>query len=242
MALIGDELRTCVFDPTPYTYEQTKHYILSGGHDIHHLRYVWSEVMQPAPLEIGVESSPPITDVALSENPFLGPVLSFPIFHAQNNLEVFSLLIGEKESIRFRASKDASSANILGSMLIGKRLPIRLDMMGRVSAWYRFKGGGSFLSGHTKMADLPKGTLELHMVPNDTKWVQIEVPSKNIKLVTSVGVALPMLSIIDHLVCWLKLPRTQWKVSVNGHEADYYDILMDFPLNAINSIQLYSQG
>ncbi|MEC7983850.1 MAG: hypothetical protein VX278_01720 [Myxococcota bacterium] len=182
---------------------------------------------------------PPIPDGGLSENPFLGPVLSFPIFHAQNNLEVFSLSIGEGENIRFRASKDASSANILGTMLIGKRLPIRLDMMGRVSSWYRFQGDGDFLSGHTPMSDLPTGTLHLHMVPNDTKWVQIDVPSKNIKLVTSVGVALPMLSIIDHLVCWLKLPRAQWKVSVNGQEADYYDILVDFPMQALNTIQLH---
>ena len=90
------------------------------------------------------------------------------------------------------------------------------------------------------MSDLPTGKLTLHMVPNDTKWVQIDVPSKNIKLVTSVGVALPMLSIIDHLVCWLKLPRAQWKVSVNGQEADYYDILVDFPMQALNTIQLHS--
>ena len=168
-------------------------------------------------------------------------VLSFPMLHTQNNLELYSLAISPKERIRFRASADATSSHILGSMLIGRRLPIRLDMMGRISSWYRFKGGGNFISGHTRMLELPKGTLELSMVPNDTKWVQIEVPSKNIKLVTSVGIAIPILSIIDHLVCWLKLPRMEWKASVNGVEADYHDILADSQLGGLNTLQLYSK-
>ena len=52
LPLVGSEQRTYNCDPTTYTYSQTKDYIMSAGHDIRHVRYVWSKVMQPATMEV----------------------------------------------------------------------------------------------------------------------------------------------------------------------------------------------
>ena len=64
------------------------------------------------------------------------------------------------------------------------------------------------------------------------------IPEKNIKTVTSIGSAIPMLSLLDYLVSWLQLSNEGWSLFVDEVKADYYDILEDFPQQSIHTLTL----
>jgi hypothetical protein len=168
-----------------------------------------------------------IPEKTLMENPFFGPVLEFSPFFEKGEMQNYTLNL-TSHKIRFRAKEDSLSSSVLGTALIGRRIPIRMDPMGRISAWFRFAKKKGFYSGQTKMSQIPKGELSLAIVPNELRWVEISVPEQGTTVMTSVGSAIPMLSIMDHLVCWLKLSGGDWSILVNGQKTDYYDILDDF--------------
>jgi len=170
-------------------------------------------------------------------NPFSGPVLTFPPFSESKNMQTYSLEI-EGQTINFSASPDSLSSNVLGVSLIGRRIPIRMDPMGKISAWYRFAKDEGFYPGSIQMSALPDQSLKLAVVPNRMCWAEIWVPEHSIKMMTSVGSAIPLLSIVDHLVTWLELVGSDWLIMVNGQEANYYDILEDFPTSSTYTIGL----
>ena len=173
----------------------------------------------------------------VEQNPFLGPVLQFSPFFEKGEAENYTLDVGTHK-IRFRAQKDSSTANVLGTTLIGRRLPLRMDPMGKMSAWYRFAKTDGFYSGQTLMSDMQEAELSLVVVPNELRWVEISVPEQGTTVMTSIGSAIPMLSILDHLVCWLQLEQGDWSILVNNMVTDYYDILDDFPIEKTYTLVL----
>ncbi len=52
LSLVGTEVRKSQNGSEFYTYHQTKEYVMQGGYDIRHVRYVWSEHMTPAEMTI----------------------------------------------------------------------------------------------------------------------------------------------------------------------------------------------
>ena len=110
--------------------------------------------------------------------------------------------------------------------------------MGRISGWFRFASKEGFHSGRKPMSQISGEELSLVVVPNELRWVEISVPKQGITVMTSVGSAIPMLSIIDHLVCWLQLSGVGWSILVNKQKTDYYDILDDFPQEATYTLTL----
>ena len=171
------------------------------------------------------------------QNPFSGPLLTFPPFTEKDEIQSYSLQV-DTQHIQFSASAHSPNSNVLGVSLIGRRIPIRMDPMGKISAWYRFAKEDGFYPGFLPMANLPQKNLQLAVVPNRMCWVEIWVPDQGVKVMTSVGSAIPMLSIVDHLVSWLALEGKDWLIMVNDKEANYYDILEDFSTESIYTIGL----
>ena len=177
-------------------------------------------------------------DSGLVENPFLGPILEFTPFFEKGDLNTYILHL-QTHKIRFRAKKDSLSSSVLATSLIGRKIPIRMDPMGRISGWFRFASTDGFYSGRTPMSQISGVELSLVVIPNELRWVEISVPQKEITVMTSVGSAIPMLSIIDHLVCWLQLSGGGWSILVNKQKTDYYDILDDFPQESTYTLTLH---
>ena len=184
-----------------------------------------------------VVPEPQKSDTGLAENPFMGPILEFSPFFEKGELDNYILHLNTHK-IRFRAKKDSLSSSVLATSLIGRKIPIRMDPMGRISGWFRFASSDGFHSGRTPMSQITGPELSLVVVPNELRWVEISVPKQGITVMTSVGSALPMLSIIDHLVCWLQLSGGGWSILVNQQQTDYYDILDDFPQESTYTLTL----
>lgn len=181
--------------------------------------------------------TPQKNETGLAENPFLGPVLEFTPFFEKGELNNYVLHL-DTHKIRFRAKKDSLSGSVLATSLIGRKIPLRMDPMGRISGWFRFASKDGFHSGRTPMSQILGSELSLVVVPNELRWVEISVPKQGITVMTSVGSAIPMLSIIDHLVCWLQLSGAGWSILVNKQKTDYYDILDDFPQESTYTLTL----
>ena len=177
------------------------------------------------------------SNTGLAENPFMGPVLEFSPFFEKGELNNYILHLNTHK-IRFRAKADSLSSSVLATSLIGRKIPIRMDPMGRISGWFRFASADGFHSGRTPMSKILGQELSLVVVPNELRWVEISVPKQGITVMTSVGSAIPMLSIIDHLVCWLQLSGGGWSILVNKQKTDYYDILDDFPKESTYTLTL----
>lgn len=180
---------------------------------------------------------PQKSDTGLAENPFMGPILEFSPFFEKGELNNYILHLNTHK-IRFRAKSDSLSSSVLATSLIGRKIPIRMDPMGRISGWFRFASADGFHSGRTPMSQISGAELSLVVVPNELRWVEISVPKQGITVMTSVGSAIPMLSIIDHLVCWLQLSGGGWSILVNNQKTDYYDILDDFQQESTYTLTL----
>ena len=102
--------------------------------------------------------------------------------------------------------------------LVGTVLPIRTDLTGRVSGWYRVRHAGERLAATLAASEAPDGELSVEHVPNRLVHADIEVvgAAGPVRFVAPVGTAVPVLSLVDHLCAWLELPAGAW----NLHHAD----------------------
>lgn len=115
------------------------------------------------------------------------------------------------------------------SNLVGTVLPVRTDLTGRMSGWYRLQHGTDRLSARTPASEAPAGGLLVVHVPNGLVHADIEVESAAgpVRFVAPVGTAVPILSLVDHLCAWLDLPAGAWTLQHDGETLPSFLILDD---------------
>jgi len=115
------------------------------------------------------------------------------------------------------------------SNLVGTVLPVRTDLTGRMSGWYRLQHGTDRLSARMPASEAPEGGLVVVHVPNGVVHADIEVesPAGPVRFVAPVGTAVPILSLVDHLCAWLDLPAGAWTLQHGGETLPSFLILDD---------------
>jgi len=113
--------------------------------------------------------------------------------------------------------------------LVGTVLPVRTDLTGRVSGWYRLQHGRDRLDARMPASDAPAGDLLVVHVPNRLVHTDIQVESTvgPVRFVAPVGTAVPVLSLVDHLCAWLDLPGGAWALQHGGRTLPSFLILDD---------------
>ncbi len=129
---------------------------------------------------------------------------------------------------RMRLPKNATAAEAIG-WLVGNLVPVRTDLTGRLTGWYRFSSGDNPVPPDTLLdrldGELP---LVLYTVPNDTRLVDLRIEGEpTTRFVSPMGTAVPVVTLIDHITAWLDLsPDTYSLVGPTGPLGPYH-ILAD---------------
>ena len=129
----------------------------------------------------------------------------------------------------------ASSVSEAIAWMLGNIIPVRTDLTGQISGWYRLALGETPIAPATRMSELDvKKTYALYHVPNTTRYADIEVLGAGapVRFVAPVGTAVPVISLIDHLSAWLALPAGEWVLSAEGVPLSGYSILDDVQSSA----------
>lgn len=127
-----------------------------------------------------------------------------------------------------RLPKNATAAEAIG-WLVGNLVPVRTDLTGRLTGWYRFSSGDNPVPPDTLLdrldGELP---LVLYTVPNDTRLVDLRIEGEpTTRFVSPMGTAVPVVTLIDHITAWLDLsPDTYSLVGPTGPLGPYH-ILAD---------------
>jgi hypothetical protein len=102
-----------------------------------------------------------------------------------------------------RLPKEATVAEAL-AWVVPNLVPVRVDLTGRLSGWYRLKVDGKPISAGTRMGALdPEKPLLLYTVPNTTRMVQLSIEGERpVRMAVPMGVAIPVVSLVDHLTVW----------------------------------------
>lgn len=134
------------------------------------------------------------------------------------------------EPMRFRAAAHNTTAEFVSNLLTNRLIAIRTNLAGQLLGWYRFKQSGKIYKGSERMGDLdPRLPIELFCVQNALMWANIEISDKqSIQYRAQVGLAVPILSLIDHLIGVYELEHAGWGLEVNGQVAGIHDILWDY--------------
>ena len=157
------------------------------------------------------------------------------------NAEMFSLLRepGGK-AIRLRLPLKSTVAETI-SFLVGYVIPVRTDLTGLFSGWYRLDQDGKPLSP-TSLMELvdPQKPLLIRSVPNQIAFADIEVVGgpAPARFVAPVGLAVPVACLVDHLEAWLGLPDARWRLHRDGRPLDQHAILADEPCSGMIRLQL----
>jgi hypothetical protein len=116
-------------------------------------------------------------------------------------------------------------------LLIGSLAPIRLTPDGRLDAWYRLGDTTGPAPADQRLDRYTEAdVLVLHAIENRPHLVEVE--AEGTRLRTSVGTAVPVLSLIDGLAQLLDLPAGDWALLADGEPLDAFAILADRALPA----------
>jgi hypothetical protein len=130
--------------------------------------------------------------------------------------------------------------------LVGTVLPVRTDLTGRVSGWYRLRHKGARLPASMPAKDAPDAELLIEHVPNQLVHADIHVEGAGgpVRFVSPVGTAVPVLSLVDHLCAWLDLPAGVWELHHAGAALPGFLILADLApgADALLSLKLVKAG
>ena len=113
--------------------------------------------------------------------------------------------------------------------LVGSVLPTRLDLVGRLTGWYRLEHEGVALPVEMNARDVPAERLTIRFVANTMMHADISVVSEtqNARFVAPVGTAVPVTSLVDHLCCWMGLPAGEWRLSCGDRALAGYETIGD---------------
>jgi hypothetical protein len=70
--------------------------------------------------------------------------------------------------------------------------------------------------------------LEIGFVPNRAVRISLSIPEHDIQTNTIIGSTVPFLSLIEIFGNRFALPHKEWKISVNGTNAERYHMIHDF--------------
>ena len=129
-----------------------------------------------------------------------------------------------------RLPKNATTAEAI-SWLVGNMLPVRTDLTGRLTSWYRLSNASGLLSPDTLLSSLdPEQPLVIETILNETRMVELRVVgASEHRFVTSVGTAVPIVTLIDHITAWLGLPDGSYHLDGPHGPLPPHSILADLP-------------
>ena len=125
------------------------------------------------------------------------------------NAQKYKISLGAgRGSIKQVCSPEVTVAQLVSILLLNRLLPNRMDLSGQLTSCYRVKDRGEVVSGRRTLSSLQQTQLMLTSVPTRTLLIPIEVHSPDglIRFNTPLNWIVPMGSIIDYVVSWLRLP------------------------------------
>jgi hypothetical protein len=119
----------------------------------------------------------------------------------------------DAKGTRMRFPKKATAADAIG-WIAGNLVPVRTDLTGRLTGWYRLHHDGKPVAPQTTLSELnPELPLVVHTVPNEVRLVEIHVKAASeSRFLAPVGTAVPVVSLVDHLTAWLDLPAGDYRL------------------------------
>ena len=111
-----------------------------------------------------------------------------------------------KQSLNARES----SARVIYLMLLHRLLPVRTDLTGSITSMYRLSLNGEAISGLEEMGRFDsQQPILLCSVPNTIQLQTFEVWKEEelLRFSAPVGIWVPVSSLLDHLVSWLRLGK-----------------------------------
>ena len=152
---------------------------------------------------------------------------SFP----SNKGEQFVFSLGEGiGTIKQSLHGKTSSASVIYLMLLHRLLPVRTDLTGSITSMYRPSRNGEPVSGLELMSSFDsKQPILLCSVPNEVRLQTFEVwkDEELMRFMAPVGMAVPISSLLDHLVSWLRLEKTTWQMTIGDIFLEPANILFD---------------
>ncbi len=142
---------------------------------------------------------------------------------------------------RMRLPRSVTVAEAVAWM-VQNLVPLRTDLTGRVTGWYRLQQSGALLPASTRMSDVDaEKPLVLVTVPNAVVMADISILAGAVpaRFVAPVGTAVPVVSLLDHLCAWLSLPPGDYQLLSGGTVLAPHAILADLhPSDAWVQLQL----
>ena len=132
------------------------------------------------------------------------------------------------EGTRRRFPKSDTAADAIRWIAVNL-VPIRMDLTGRLTGWFRLHQDGKQVPPTTPLAELdPALPLVVHTVPNEVRLVDIrvEAPSEA-RFMAPVGTAVPVVTLVDHLTSWLELPAGDYTLHSAQGPLQPHGILAD---------------
>ncbi|RME20837.1 MAG: hypothetical protein D6798_19550, partial [Deltaproteobacteria bacterium] len=137
----------------------------------------------------------------------------------------------DRRPLRLRLPASLTTAEAI-ARLVGNVLPVRVDLRGGVTGWWRMSQDGEPVPATTTIgalaADRP---VDLRCVPNRLVPAEVRVAGDDppARFLAPVATAVPAVSLADHLAGWLRLPAGRWCLFWNGTELGPHEILADHP-------------
>ena len=100
------------------------------------------------------------------------------------------------------------------SWLVGNVIPVRTDLTGRLTGWYRLSNSQGRIAPETSLSSLdPEEPLIIETVLNGSRLVDLSVVgARPHRFVTPVGTAVPVISLVDHITRLLGLPDGRYEL------------------------------
>ena len=114
------------------------------------------------------------------------------------------------------------------SRAVGGEVVLPVDQTGAVQGWYRLRRGGQTVEPTDLAGVLAAGDAELFFVPSRIQDVEILVRSKvkDVRFSSPMNTAVPVRSLVRHLVDWLAVGEGDWALWHNGRALDG-DLILD---------------
>ena len=161
------------------------------------------------------------------------------------NAQKYKISLGAgRGSIKQVCSPEVTISQLVSILLLNRLLPNRMNLSGQVTSCYRIKVRGEIISGKRTLSSMNTNQLMLASVPSRTLVMPIEVhgPDGLVRFNTPINWIVPMGSIIDYVVSWLRLPDGNWHASIGEVRMDVHDVLFDVYEEGAACVVILKQG
>ena len=120
---------------------------------------------------------------------------------------------GSRHSVAVRRG---SSVAAVVAQTVGDSVPYPLDQTGTLEGWYRLEVDGQRIAPEMDAATLARRTCRLVWVAAETRLVEVCVNTggKDVRFSNPMNTAVPVRSLVAHLLDWLALPPGDWCMHV----------------------------